>query len=291
MKYHVRHTTTYEYGDTVPLCQNEAHLRPRRSARQRSITHDLKIAPRPSTMAERTDYFGNHVTFFTVDEGHQKLSITAESVVTLQPTPTPNAAETPAWEYVAGRISNRTDPEVLEAVQFTFPSPSIPVTDHLHDYAVPSFPPNRPLLEAVGDLNHRIHTEFQFDPQATGVTTLPTDVLRQRRGVCQDFAHLMVGCLRSLGLAARYVSGYLLTEPPPGKPKLQGADVSHAWVAVFVPDYGWVDFDPTNDCIPTTHHVTLAWGRDYGDVCPIKGVFIGGGSHAMKVSVDVVPME
>lgn len=291
MKYHVRHTTTYEYGDTVPLCQNEAHLRPRRSTNQRSITHDLKITPRPSTMAERTDYFGNHVTFFTIDEGHHTLSITAESVVTLVDPQPLDAAATPAWEQVVARLADCGSADRLEAVQFTFASPHVPLSDDLADYARPSFPAGRPLLEAALDLTRRIFTEFKFDPQATCVTTLPVDVLRQRRGVCQDFAHLMVGCLRSLGLAARYVSGYLLTEPPPGEPRLQGADVSHAWTSVYFPDRGWIDFDPTNDCIPSTRHVTLAWGRDYGDVCPIKGVFIGGGSHAMTVAVDVVPLE
>jgi transglutaminase-like putative cysteine protease len=160
----------------------------------------------------------------------------------------------------------------------------------LRQLAEPSFTPGRPWLEAVLDLTKRIYTEFKYDPAATNVNTALDTVLRIKRGVCQDFAHLQIGCLRSMGLPARYVSGYLLTAPPPGQPKLVGSDASHAWTAAFSPEAGWIDFDPTNNIIPGIGHVTLAWGRDYGDVCPIKGVLVGGGQHRMRVAVDVAPL-
>jgi transglutaminase-like putative cysteine protease len=287
VKYRVRHTTVYEYGETVPVCQNEARLKPRQGSTQMCISSNLTVSPRPATTAERSDYFGNHVSFFTIQEGHKKLSIAAESVVTLVPPPEPNPAQAQPWERIRARLADRGDVDLLEARQFTYASPQIPIADELIDYARPSFAAGRSQLEGVLDLTARIHKEFQFDPRTTTVTTTPLEVLRLKRGVCQDFAHLQIGCLRSLGLAARYVSGYLQTDPPPGKPRLIGADVSHAWVSVYFPEFGWLDFDPTNDCIPSTRHVTLGWGRDYGDIAPIKGVFTGGGVHTMRVSVDV----
>lgn len=287
MKYRVRHTTVYEYGETVPVCQNEARLKPRQGPTQMCISSNLTVSPRPATMAERSDYFGNHVTFFTIQEGHKKLSIASESVVTLVPPPEPNPAQAQPWEHIRARLADRSEVDLLEARQFIYASPQVPIAEELVDYARPSFTAGRSLLESVLDLTRRIHTEFKFDPRTTTVTTTPLEVLRLRKGVCQDFAHLQIGCLRSLGLAARYVSGYLQTDPPPGKTRLIGADVSHAWVSVYFPEFGWLDFDPTNDCIPSTRHVTLGWGRDYGDISPIKGVFTGGGAHTMRVSVDV----
>lgn len=287
MKYRVRHTTVYDYGETVPVCQNEARLKPRQGPTQMCISSNLTVSPRPATMAERSDYFGNHVAFFTIQEGHKKLSIASESVVTLAPQPEPNPAQAQPWEHIRARLADRADVDLLEARQFTYASSQAPTAEELAEYARPSFVPGRSQLESVLDLTSRIHREFKFDPRTTTVTTTPLEVLRLRRGVCQDFAHLQIGCLRSLGLAARYVSGYLQTDPPLGKPRLIGADVSHAWVSVYFPEFGWLDFDPTNDCIPSTRHVTLGWGRDYGDIAPIKGVFTGGGVHTMRISVDV----
>jgi transglutaminase-like putative cysteine protease len=287
MKYRVRHITEYDYGETVAVCQNEARLKPRHGPTQMCISSSLTVSPRPATIAERSDYFGNHVTFFTIQEGHKRLAITAESVVTVMPPPVPDAAMSFPWERIRDRLADRADVDLLEARHFTYPSPYVPLDDQLADYARPSFPPGRAMLEAVLDLTRRIRQEFRFDPKSTTITTLPLDVLRLRTGVCQDFAHLQIGCLRSLGLAARYMSGYLQTDPPAGKPKLIGADVSHAWVAVYFPEFGWLEFDPTNDVMPSTRHVTLGWGRDYGDIAPIKGIFIGGGQHTMRVSVDV----
>lgn len=290
MMYRVRHSTVYSYDETVPVCQNEAHLKPRNAASQKCLSNNLMIAPPPATLVERHDYFGNHVTFFTIQEGHRRLAITAESVVTVLETAPPAVEESGSWENTAQLLHSYSDGAHLEAKHFTFESPFVPVLDQLADYAAVSFTPGRRHLEATLDLTRRIFTEFKFDATATCVNTPPLEVLHKRRGVCQDFAHLMIGCLRSLGLSARYVSGYLLTVPPPGKPRLAGADVSHAWVSVYFPEFGWLDFDPTNNCIPSGHHITLGWGRDYGDICPIKGVFIGGGHHAMHVTVDVEPV-
>jgi transglutaminase-like putative cysteine protease len=289
MKYRVCHETTYEYGESVPICQNEARLRPRNGPQQKCISSHLSVSPRPATIAERTDYFGNHVTFFTVQEGHRKLSIKSESMVTVTPVAPADPNASSPWDEVAARLADRSDVSLTDVRQFVFASPMAPTGDEMADYARPSFYPGRKLLEAILDLTRRIHEDFNFDPRATAVNTLPSEVLRLRTGVCQDFAHLEIACLRSLGLAARYVSGYLLTKPAPGKPRAIGADVSHAWVSAFVPEFGWLDFDPTNDVMPGGEHVMLGWGRDYGDICPIKGVFIGGGRHTMKVAVDVEP--
>lgn len=289
MKYRIRHHTTYDYGETVPLCQNEARLKPRHGPFQKCISSTLAVTPRPATIAERTDYFGNHVTFFTIHEGHRQLSVLAESVVTTSAPPGVQGQPSAPWESTVQALADRNRTDLLTAQHFTFASPYVPIADELAGYAAESFPQGRPLLDCLFDLTHRIYSEFKFDAKATCINTPPLEVLRTKAGVCQDFAHLQIGCLRSLGLSARYMSGYLQTTPPEGKPKLIGADVSHAWVSVFVPEFGWLEFDPTNDCVPSTRHVTLGWGRDYGDVCPIKGIFIGGGRHEMQVSVDVEP--
>lgn len=200
-------------------------------------------------------------------------------------------AVTLPWETVRDRLRLDRAAEVLDAYQFAFDSPHVALDDDAHAYATASFPPGRPILDGVADLTRRIHAEFAYDPSATTVATPVGDVLRQRRGVCQDFAHLEIACLRTLGLAARYVSGYILTTPPPGAPRLVGADASHAWLAVWVGDEGWIDVDPTNDQLPRDQHVTVAWGRDYGDVSPLRGVVLGGGEHRMTVAVDVTPLD
>ena len=222
------------------------------------------------------------MTYFTVEEEHRELAVTAISEVAMETPQPPEAASTLAWEDARDAVD-------VAAAPYWFDSPCIRRDDRLAAYAAMSFTPGRPLLEAASDLTGRIFQEFKYDPTTTSVSTPTMEVFEKRRGVCQDFAHLEIGCLRSLGLAARYVSGYLLTDPRPGQPRLVGADASHAWLGVFCPGYGWVDFDPTNNVIPSLRHVTVAWGRDYGDVCPIKGVFLGGGSHWMTVAVDVVP--
>jgi len=291
MIYKITHSTNYSYSETVPVCHNEVHLTPREHPRQSCNHNRLMIRPHPVTSGKRLDYFGNQVTYFTVQEGHNRLTVTAVSKVKLSAPPKRDPSVTPPWEKIRDSLPGFRYPEGLDAYQYVFESPHVSISPELAEYALESFTPGRPLLEAAIELNHRIHADFVYDPSATIVHTPLADVFRLRRGVCQDFAHLATGCLRSLGLAARYVSGYLRTVPPPGKPRLVGADASHAWLSVFCPEVGWVDLDPTNDSVPALDHITLAWGRDYGDVCPIKGVFVGGGQHGMTVSVDVVPMS
>ena len=281
--YDVHHPTRYEYRDSVSVSHHIVRLRPRALAHQDCLEHTLEVDPAPAAISTREDYFGNPMTLFMMGVAHTVLTVRARSRVVMRAAVTPHAAGTPPWETARDH-----DLLPLDAIDCLFDSPSIQASEDLADYARPSFPPQRPLLEAVVDLTARIHGEFAFDPQATTVATPLSEVVRLRRGVCQDFARLEIACLRSLGLPARYVSGYLETVPPPGAPRLAGADASHAWLAVYCPGTGWIDVDPTNNLLPSTTHVTLAWGRDYSDVSPIRGVILGGGSHALTVSVDVV---
>jgi transglutaminase-like putative cysteine protease len=290
MNYKITHTTTYAYSDIVPVCHNEVHLAPRDGIHQTCRYHRLLIKPVPSTAGKRLDYFGNQLHHFSIHEGHRKLILKAISKVEVRPHSPPPACESPPWDSVGEVLRCDLRPAALEAIQFIFDSSYVRRSPEITDYARPSFPPDRPILEAVLDLTNRIHGDFRYDSKATTVHTPLEEVLRLRAGVCQDFAHVEIGCLRSLGLPARYVSGYLRTLPPPGRPRLVGADASHAWLAVYCGPLGWVDVDPTNDVLPTTDHITVAWGRDYGDVCPIEGVFVGGGKHEMSVAVDVVPV-
>jgi len=291
MRYQVIHTTDYFYSQSVPLCQNEVHLRPRDTPRQSCLRHRLDVHPLPHGLDECSDYFGNHIQFFMIQDRHDELSVTAQSEVEIEARTEIDPDTTPPWEEVRDFLMRDRTVEALDVRQFCFDSPRSAASDALAELAAPSFPPCRPWMRALVDLTTRIHREFVYDPTATTVTTPLESVLELRRGVCQDFAHLQIACLRSLGLPARYVSGYLQTTPPPGQPRLIGADASHAWLSAYCPVIGWVEFDPTNDSIPSEDHITVAWGRDYGDVCPISGVFIGGGQHSMRVSVDVRPLD
>ncbi len=291
MHYKITHTTTYSYSEAVSICHNEVHLTPREMPRQKCLVHRLTIRPNPAVSDQQADYFGNQVTFFTIQQTHRKLVISALSRVEVLPTATPDPLATPAWEVVTQGLKKDLSPSGLDVFQYSHASPQIPVSSVLADYARQSFTPGRPILSALLDLNARIHRDFKYDPTATTVSTPLLEVFRLRRGVCQDFAHLGIGCLRSLGLPARYVSGYLRTNPPPGKARLVGADASHAWLSAYMPGVGWIDIDPTNNSIPQTDHLTLAWGRDYGDVCPVQGVVLGGGNHSMHVAVDVEPLD
>jgi transglutaminase-like putative cysteine protease len=256
---------------------------PRIFPQQACLRHDLQIDPPPAVLRSYQDYFGNGMTFFIVERAHKELTVRATSSITVHARPQPLADDTMPWEVAC-------DFEMLplDAIECLFNSSSITVNEAITAYARPSFPPRRPLVEAVADLVERISAEFTFDPEATTLATPLADVLALRRGVCQDFAHLGIACLRSQGLAARYVSGYIETVPPPGAPRLAGVDASHAWLAVYGPGLGWVDVDPTNNLFPSTQHLTLAWGRDYADVSPVRGVIIGGGQHTLQVSVDVL---
>jgi len=297
MKYHITHKTWYTYSDLVPICHNLVHLAPRATPLQQCIDYKLKVDPQPAFITFRDDYFGNRAEYFSIEGGHQKLEIVAESTVDVATSPTRNADESPAWETCVPKRAgspptNGARGETIDPwlVQLCFASPRIPILPELRDYAAESFPAKRPIMVALAELTKRIHDDFRFDARATTVDTPMVDVLRLRRGVCQDFAHLATGCVRSLGLAARYTSGYLRTLPPPGKPRLVGADASHAWCSCWCGPVGWIDFDPTNNCFTSDSHVTIAFGRDYGDVCPIQGVFVGGGEHKIGVSVEVAPV-
>ena len=290
MKLRVVHRTIYHYGEPATTSHHEARLTPRQSDVQRTITHELECSPTPTTRRARLDYFGNRTNYFGLTEPHRKLEVIATSLVQTNPAYLPDFELTPPWEQVALRLRSDLRRDVLQAVQMRFASPLVPLFDELRDYAAPSFSDAMPTLVGTKDLMHRIHQDFVYDASATDLATPLASVVTNRRGVCQDFAHVMLGCLRSLGLAARYTSGYLRTLPPPGQPRLIGADASHAWVAVWVPEHGWVNFDPTNNLCPSEEHITLAFGRDFSDVTPLHGVILGGGRHHLDVSVNVEEM-
>jgi transglutaminase-like putative cysteine protease len=287
MNYRITHRTVYEYAEPVTVSHHAARVRPRLTETQERADFSLRIAPEPAVQTMRTDYFGNRVCFFSIQQLHQKLEITATSLVSLRRMDHPALENSPSWEAVAGLFRDPVSPSVVEPYQFCFNSPLVTVSRELADYASRSFAPETPLLVGVEDLNRRIHADFTYDPVATTVATPLKEVISNRRGVCQDFAHVAIACLRSLGLPARYVSGYLRTHTPEGRSRLVGADASHAWFAAFCPEVGWVDFDPTNNQLPTDEHITVAFGRDFSDVSPITGILTGGGSHTVKVGVEV----
>jgi transglutaminase-like putative cysteine protease len=288
MPYRVTHTTVFSYSQPVSLGYNLVHLTPRAHPRQSYRNQQFLIQPSPAVLSEGVDYFGNPTTYFTLQEPHRELRLEARWEAQVLPSATFDPEATPPWEEVREAVRADHSPSGLEVYQFVFPSPYVPYLTELAAYATPSLAVGRPLLAGVLELTQRIHSDFRFDLLATSITTPLREVLDRRCGVCQDFAHLQIGCLRALGLAARYVSGYLLTRPPPGGPRLVGADASHAWLSVYCPPLGWIDVDPTNNVVPSDQHITLAWGRDYEDVSPIKGVLLGGGEQAISVGVDVI---
>ncbi len=287
MMYRIIHRTSYRYNAPVSRARNEVHLRPRDTERQQCLTSELVVEPTPTSWTERSDFFGNPVVSFAVDGPFEELTVTSTSSVSVSGRePLPPIG--PAWEQVRDSLADDLTPEMLAAREFCFESPLVPASLGVRAYAEPSFPTGRPLVDAVSELTERIFEDFAYDPGFTTVTTPLEEVLSFRRGVCQDFAHLAIGSFRSMGLAARYVSGYLETAPPAGEDRMIGADASHAWPSVFVPGWGWLDVDPTNDQIVGSTYVTTAWGRDYSDVSPMKGIVFGGGnSHTLDVSVDV----
>jgi len=249
----------------------------------------LIVGPIPAVIVERLDYFGNPATYFTVQEPHAVLKIAVEHSFTRTVYPLP-PGHSPPWEEIRDRLPRDRSFKWLDAYQFVFDSRYAATAPTYAEYAAVSFTPGRPIIEAAQDLTRRINTDFVYDPRATTVATPVSEVFDNRRGVCQDFAHLQLACLRSLGLAARYVSGYLSTLPPPGRARLIGVDATHAWLSLFCGDAGWIDFDPTNNLIPSDRHILLAWGRDFDDVSPVKGVILGGGQHSVSVYVDVEPI-
>ena len=291
MKYQVTHVTRYDYSEPVSLCHNLAHLKPRSYPGQNCFASQIQVEPMPAVSREFRDFFGNQVNYFSIQQAHRQLTVVAISEVEVSPRPLADEASAlVSWESVCDAMRDGSK-ETVEARIYCLDSPFVHRAPALAAYAGPSFTPGRSLLEAVRELSGRIFTEFTYDPDFSEVATPLGEVMEHRRGVCQDFAHLAIGCLRSIGLPARYVSGYLETLPPPGKARLRGSDASHAWFSVFLPGEGWMDFDPTNDKVPEEQHVTTAVGRDFGDVTPVKGVLYGGGEHELYVSVDVERLD
>ena len=291
MKVRVVHKTTYQYGQAVASSQHEAHLAPRDGRSQAVLSHAVRITPIPGTLRERRDYFDNRTLYFGIHELHRSMEVLAESEILVLEREHSLLLDRTSWETVRDVVAVDRQVESLAAYGFVFDSPYVnQARQELLEFARPSFSPGRPLLEAAAELTERIFKELTYDTTATDASTPLSEVVQQRRGVCQDFAHFQIGCLRAMGLPARYVSGYLSTTPPANGPRLVGCDASHAWISTYLPSVGWVDFDPVNDLMPEERHVTVAYGRDYGDVTPIRGVLVGGGRHIVHVSVDVAPM-
>lgn len=291
--YQIFHDTCYHYDSPVSLAQQLAHLWPRECTWQRCTEQQLLISPDPTTRRDELDVFGNPLTRLAFERPHDELQVNARLTVEVLARPLADFNLSPAWEQTRNALTYSSQPlsaEMLEACRYRFQSPYVHLKRSFVEFSESCFPPGMPLLLGVQALMQKIFSEFTFDAEATQVATPLVEVLERRRGVCQDFAHLMLACVRSRGLAARYISGYLLTQPPPGQPRLIGADASHAWVSVFCPVLGWVDFDPTNNVQPALEHITLAWGRDFSDVSPLRGVILGGGSHDPEVRVTVMPI-
>jgi transglutaminase-like putative cysteine protease len=286
VQYRVTHRTAYEYSGSVSVSHHLARLAPRHTERQRAVEHQLNVDPPPDLMSSHSDYFGNETAFFIVQSSHRRLEVSASSMVDVSAAGALDRSKTPPWEQVA-----EASKLPVEAIEQAIDQSSIRLSAELAAYVRPQFPPGRPLLEAVEGLTARIHADFVYDPAATTIATPLATVFERRRGVCQDFARFEIACLRTLGVPARYVSGYLETVPPPGVARLVGADASHAWLSVYCPGEGWVDVDPTNNLFPSDTHITLGWGRDFNDVSPIRGVILGGGDHSLTVSVDVVRQQ
>ena len=285
----VSHRTTYRYSTFVETAQHLATIRPLNCAWQRVIAHTESIEPQPLYLKNRVDTFGNDVLYFSLESPHKSLQMISETTVELTPRwSSLDAAATPAWDSVAAGMRFKVGAPFLPETEFCYASPNIGLGQELRDYALESFTPGRPLAEGAIDLMHRIYADFKYRPTATSYDTPAQHAFELRRGVCQDFAQVMIGCMRALGLPARYVSGYLRNDPPPGQERLIGADASHAWVSVYCPGNGWIDLDPTNDVLADLDHVTLATGRDYSDVSLLRGMILGGGSHRIDVGVTVL---
>lgn len=286
-RYRVTHKTIYEYVEPVTVSHNVLHLSPISTRRQQVEYFNCSVTPTPAIAHQRIDYFGNRVDSFTIQEQHTHLEVLVESVLNVEEGFSLDNAVSDTWEKVRDVLKKPSSEDELSAAEYCFDSRLVPTARMYAEYASVSFTAGRPLLEAMLDLTKRIYHEFTYDNEATAVTTTVPEVFKERRGVCQDFAHVQLACLRSLGLAARYVSGYLETEPPPGKEKLIGVDASHAWASIWCPGIGWIGFDPTNACVAGDRHIIVAVGRDFSDVSPQKGVILGGGAHNVTAIVDV----
>ncbi|MGB7948527.1 MAG: transglutaminase family protein [Candidatus Binatia bacterium] len=294
-RYRAEHHTVYRYSEIVTLSHQQLHLTPRPLDFQRCHAHEVVILPAPTHRREAMDAFGNPVTEIAIESAHSKLEIVARSRIEVSERLLPGVDSTLPWEIVrdmlAYRAAWRPEAAILDATEYLFESPHVRVKRELRTYASDCFPAGRPVLAAAVALMNKIHRDFKFDADATTVTTSVMKFFRQKRGVCQDFSHFMISCLRSTGLAARYMSGYLLTRSGAAMPRPVGANASHAWVALFVPAHGWIDLDPTNDLVPSLEHVTLGWGRDFSDVTPLRGVINGGGEQSLAVKVNVEPED
>lgn len=288
MHYKITHTTEYTYAGSISLCHNIAMLIPRDTDRQQRKKTAINITPEPDVMKEYEDFFGNKVLYFAIQHQHKKLSVSLTNDIEkiIATSLTINLYSNTPWEEARQQLFEPRQ-DFIDARQFITETSMTTIDDQITLYALQSFTPKRPTFEAAKDLMQRIYKDFKFDPDFSTVSTPVTEVMRLKRGVCQDFAHLAIACLRSIGLPARYVSGYIETLPPLGKIKLVGVDASHAWFAIFIPNLGWMDFDPTNNQIPGEQHITIGWGRDYADISPLKGVILSSGSHKLRVSVDV----
>lgn len=292
MEFILTHTTHYKYNDLVSHGINMATLKPRKVLGQELLNYTIKIFPEPSDITERVDFFGNYVTYFSLQHPHKSLKVTTKSHIVRDFEPFYQDYFSNACQQItiaqAREALNQLHPEILEAKQYILDSVFIKrISNEIKSYAEVSFRPNRSLFEAAKELMHRIYTDFDFVSGFTTTTTPLEVVMKNKKGVCQDFAQIAIACVRSMGLPARYVSGYIETIPPEGQEKLIGADASHAWFSVFIPHFGWVDFDPTNNQIPLNQHIVVGWGRDYYDVPPLKGVVYGSGSSKLKVAVDI----
>ncbi len=284
----VRHRTRYRYASTAVFSQHLMYLTPLTAPGQRVLANAITITPEPDGIDRHTDMFGNVVHVATVSRPHDSLEILATARVERAERNALIFAASAPWEEPRdAALGQSGGSPVTELAPFAFPSQMTASDRPIEAYARESFTPGRPVLDAVGELSRRIHRDFRYDPGATAADTLPVRAFALKKGVCQDFAHVMLAAIRSLRVPARYVSGYLRTKPPPGKPRLVGADASHAWIAVWDPGLGWIEFDPTNDCVPGEDHVALAIGRDYGDVAPVSGVVVGAGRQTLTVGVDV----
>jgi transglutaminase-like putative cysteine protease len=291
MKYRVLHRTTYRYAAPADACHNVLRLAPRALPGQTCIDHTIRIDPAPQSLHEYEDFFGNQVRSFALYAPHTELVIESDSHVEVTRPDVHQVESSEPWDKTLAVLRSARDEIRVDALQYVFDSPYIQASDRLARMARMAFFEKRPILAASFDLAKLIYQDFKFDSTATTIDTSIDDVLQRKRGVCQDFAHLAIGCLRSLGLACRYVSGYLRTDPAPGKPRLEGADASHAWISVYSTERGWVDFDPTNGCLAGQRHIVIGWGRDFHDISPVKGVVLGGGKSQLKVAVDVVPLQ
>ncbi len=291
MNFEISHRTIYRYSAPVAQSHHLLHLQPRTHPRQKVLDYSLFIDPLPASKTDLIDDFGNPTTIVAIEQDHTMLTFHSQARADVEAPADFDPAHSPGWNDVAAQLRANLGPETFEAVVYTCPSRFIRPSREVHKFARASFPEGRPLLEAVTDLTSRIHQSFAYQSGSTDAATPVEEALRLKKGVCQDFAHVGIACLRTMGLPARYVSGYLLTRPPEGMPKLVGADASHAWFSVWAAELGWVDFDPTNNLRPKEEHVALAFGRDYHDVSPVSGVLLGGGEHEVEVSVDVNPVE